>query len=105
MPKTPEEVAPLLIAIYRKGFNIKGTYRISRSSLRDMPLFDMARLEGTTIQQLHDCLREEGYLLTPLDQDDFSSARMWVVQRLGHLENRPLADENIIASVTDEQEE
>ena len=101
MPKTPEDVARLLIRIYRKGFEKRGAYRILRSSLRDEPLFDMRRLEGTTIQELHECLRERGYLLTPLDQDDFSHAQAWIVQRLQNLENRRLADDDVIASVTD----
>ena len=57
----------------------------------------MGRVEATTLQTLHDVLRERGFLLTPLDNDDYSTAQMWVVQRLVTLQARPIVNDGMLA--------
>jgi len=105
MANTVEQVSQVLRRIYNKGFEKRGEYRIQRSDLRSPPLFDMARLEGGTIERLRACLREEGYLLTSLDTDDDSRADIWIVQRIGNLQQKRLADDEIITRVTEPEDE
>jgi hypothetical protein len=100
--KSPEDVALKLINIYRHGFERRGSYRISKPHLRE--LFGMARVEATTLKTLHDVLREDGYLLTPLDQDDYHHAQTWIVQRLVRLERQPIVDDAVIAEGAGEDE-
>lgn len=59
----------------------------------------MGRLEASTLEELRDLLREDGFLLAPLDVIDFSLAQLWIVQRRAQLEKRQIADEQTIVKV------
>ena len=91
MARSVNEVGIILENIYFNGFEeSRGPYKITRSTLRK--IFDMGRLEGGTLIHLHEELRDDGFLLYPLDEDDFSKAKLWVVDWMSRLETRPIAD-------------
>jgi len=84
-------LAVLLRNIYWNGFDHRGTgYRVARSKLRD--LAGVQRLEAGTMKKLIERVREDGFILYPLDKSDYARASQWIFDRLENHTRVPLAD-------------
>jgi len=72
-------LAVLLRNIYWNGFEHKGTgYRIARSKLRD--LGGVQRFEASTMKKLIERVREDGFILYPVDKSDYARASVYFRQ-------------------------
>lgn len=94
MSRSVQEVSTLLENIYFNGSEQRRGLRIERTTLRE--LFQMQRLEAATLAKLHDELRLRGFLLFPLDTDNYKAAQIWLLGRAARLEQWPIADNAVI---------
>jgi hypothetical protein len=99
-PYKVQLLATLLENIYWNGFRERrGTsYRINRSRLRD--LADVQRFEIGTLEKLVARLKADGFILYPLDNNDFGATE-WVFDKRDTLRALPLADDAAIRNADD----
>jgi hypothetical protein len=103
---TPDKIdvlAVLLRNIYWNGFEHRGTnYRIARSKLRD--LAGVQRLEAGTMKKLIERVREDGFILYPVDKSNYASASQWIFDKLENHTKLPLADTAAIQNAEERSE-
>jgi hypothetical protein len=102
-PNKIDVVAAVLENVYWNGFEHRGTnYRIARSKLRD--LASVQRLEAGTMKKLIERVREDGFILYPVDKSNYASARQWIFDKLENHTKLPLADATAIRNAEERSE-
>lgn len=93
MPIDINDLAVQLGNIYHNGFERRGSYLISRETIRF--IYNANRIESSTLERLVGLMRESGFVMYPLDNDDYSWAQTWVVDSIKRMEKRPTADNTV----------
>src|SRR6478672_1852762 len=76
-PNKIDVLAAVLKNVYWNGFEQRGTsYRIARSRLRD--IVRVQRLEAVTMKKLIERVREDGFILYPVDKSNYARASQWI---------------------------
>jgi hypothetical protein len=90
--------------VYWNGFDHRGTsFRITRSRLRN--LAELQRLEAGTMKKIVERVRQDGFILYPIDKSDYARARQWGFDKLEKHTNLPLADDDAIHSAEQRSED
>jgi len=64
----------------------------------------MHRIEAGTMKKLMERLREDDFILYPLDKSDYAHASFWIFDKLENHVRQPLADTTAIRNAEERSE-